>query len=543
MSLPQPPLLSRLYFFPDSTSQSSLPNLYFPASTSQPPLPSLLFSTFFPVSSFQPPFLSSLHFFPASTSGPPLPSLHFQASTFQPPLPSLHFPASTYQPPLPDLLFPASTSQPPLPSLLFSTCTRHSDGDVQRLPNQNNGYVEVVGGRLAERYGAKWVFGVSILSGGVANLLTPTAARLHYGVLIALRALQGVFQGITIKYDLVVFLAIGLGTAVTLPMCGIVIDAAGWPAAFYVTGICSLLWCVLWFSVIHSTPAQHPRISQEELQYIENALRSSGTNSNRPPHVPWKSMATSLPFWAIIISEMCNSYGISIIRAQLPTFMKNIFGFSIKMNGLLSALPFLSNYLGGITTSLLSSWILKHGYLSIINTRRVFSAISQLVPALMVVALINVGCNTEATIAIFCIALFFNGAITSGHIVNHHDIAPNFSGTLFGISNSFYNIVAFIAPVVTGMLTDGQQTLDQWRKAFWICVPLYVVGVVFFVFFLSGSVQPWNSSEPKNPPDTPSTNRADTGVLSYDSDITVPQMYKNILRETVLVLLHVALKA
>ncbi|KAK3890933.1 hypothetical protein Pcinc_005100 [Petrolisthes cinctipes] len=44
----------------------------------------------------------------------------------------------------------------------------------------------VVGGRLAERYGAKWLIGVSILSGGVANLLTPTAARLHYGVLIAL---------------------------------------------------------------------------------------------------------------------------------------------------------------------------------------------------------------------------------------------------------------------------------------------------------------------------------------------------------------------
>ncbi|KAK4327315.1 hypothetical protein Pmani_002256 [Petrolisthes manimaculis] len=190
---------------------------------------------------------------------------------------------------------------------------------------------QVLGGRLAERYGAKWVFGVSILSGGVANFLTPTAARLHYGVLIALRALQGLFQGIPIKCDLVVFLAIGLGTAVALPMCGMVIDAAGWPAAFYVTGICSLLWCVLWFSVIYSTPAQHPRISREELQYIENAVRSSGTSRNGPSRVPWKSMATSLPFWAINVIEMCNCYGISIIRAQLPTFMKNIFGLSIKM--------------------------------------------------------------------------------------------------------------------------------------------------------------------------------------------------------------------
>lgn len=52
----------------------------------------------------------------------------------------------------------------------------------------------MLGGRLAERYGAKWVLGVSILSGGIGNILAPAAARLHYSVLIALRVLQGIFQ-------------------------------------------------------------------------------------------------------------------------------------------------------------------------------------------------------------------------------------------------------------------------------------------------------------------------------------------------------------
>ncbi|KAK3873050.1 hypothetical protein Pcinc_021920 [Petrolisthes cinctipes] len=394
------------------------------------------------------------------------------------------------------------------------------------------GYImtQVVGGRLAERYGAKWVFGVSILSGGVANLLAPTAARLHYGVLIALKVVQGFFQGVTWpsmhaclahwipplerpRFVASVYYATALGTALTLPLCGIIIHTMGWAAAFYITGSFSIMWCFLWFTAMHSKPAQHPRISREELEYIENAIRNSGTSNKRPPCVPWKDIATSLPFWAILFCDLGNSWGISLFKAQLPTFMKNILGFSITMNSFMSALPFLSRYLGAITMSLLSSWILKHGYLSIINTRRVFSAISQLVPAVMMVGLIYTGCNSVATIAIICIALFFNGAVSSGHTVNHLDIAPNFSGTLFGINNTLFSIVAFIVPIVTGMLIDGQQTLDQWRKAFWICVPFYVVGEMFFLFFLSGTVQPWNSSEPDTPALTPLTTTVDTSEI------------------------------
>ncbi|KAK3890925.1 hypothetical protein Pcinc_005092 [Petrolisthes cinctipes] len=394
------------------------------------------------------------------------------------------------------------------------------------------GYIitQVVGGRLAERYGAKWVFGVSILSGGVANLLTPTAARLHYGVLIALRAMQGFFQGVTWpsmhaclaqwipplerpSFVAFVYFGTALGTAVTLPLCGLIIHTMGWAAAFYVTGSVSLIWCLMWFSAMHSKPAHHPRISREELQYIENAIRSSGTSSKGPPRIPWKNIATSLPVWAIIICDMGNTWGISLLSKQLPTFMKNILGFNITMNGFLSALPFLSRYLGGITISVLSRWILKHGYLSIINTRRVFSAISQLVPAVMLVGLIHTGCNSVAIVAIICIAFFFNGAVSSGHIINHHDIAPNFSGTLYGINNTLSSILTFIVPVVTGVLIDGQQTLGQWRKAFWICVPMYVVGELFFLFFLSGTVQPWNSSEPETPALTPLTTTVDTSEI------------------------------
>ncbi len=47
---------------------------------------------------------------------------------------------------------------------------------------------------LAERFGAKWIFGGSIFIAGVLTLLTPLAARLHVGFLIAIRVLIGAFE-------------------------------------------------------------------------------------------------------------------------------------------------------------------------------------------------------------------------------------------------------------------------------------------------------------------------------------------------------------
>lgn len=58
------------------------------------------------------------------------------------------------------------------------------------------GYVltQVLGGILAERFGAKWIFGGSILIPGLLTLITPFAARLHVDFLIFIRLLIGAFE-------------------------------------------------------------------------------------------------------------------------------------------------------------------------------------------------------------------------------------------------------------------------------------------------------------------------------------------------------------
>ncbi|XP_066952064.1 sialin-like [Macrobrachium rosenbergii] len=113
-------------------------------------------------------------------------------------------------------------------------------------------------------------------------------------------------------------------------------------------------------------------------------------------------------------------------------------------------------------------------------------------PALLLLGVSFSGCEWKTIVALLCAALFLSGAVTTSTIVNPADIAPNYSGTLFGLLNMTSTIAFFTVPVVTGVMTDGQQTLAQWQKVFWICVPIYLIAFVVFFIFVSGDVQPWN---------------------------------------------------
>ena len=56
------------------------------------------------------------------------------------------------------------------------------------------------------------------------------------------------------------------------------------------------------------------------------------------------------------------------------------------------------------------------------------------------------GCDRTAVILLMVITLGFTGFTQSGFGVNHIDIAPNFAGTLMGITNMGSNTMGFVAP-------------------------------------------------------------------------------------------------
>lgn len=56
-----------------------------------------------------------------------------------------------------------------------------------------------------------------------------------------------------------------------------------------------------------------------------------------------------------------------------------------------------------------------------------------MVPGLLMIAQVFLGCDRVSSVVIFTTALTVNGAVTAGYLGNGLDIAPNFSGNLLNI--------------------------------------------------------------------------------------------------------------
>ena len=112
---------------------------------------------------------------------------------------------------------------------------------------------QILGGHLTERFGMKAVYGASLGLTALATLLSPVVARWHYAAFIALRIFQGVCEGATFpalhpmtarwvpvedrnSFIARSFFGSAIGNVVTFPLCGLLVDAYGWPTAFYVIG-------------------------------------------------------------------------------------------------------------------------------------------------------------------------------------------------------------------------------------------------------------------------------------------------------------------
>ncbi|KAK0093226.1 hypothetical protein PV326_014014 [Microctonus aethiopoides] len=212
------------------------------------------------------------------------------------------------------------------------------------------GYVitQIPFGILAKRYGCKYFLGVGMLINSLFGLLVPISAKWGFGWLIGVRFIQGLGEGPIVpcthamlakwippnersRMGAFVYAGAQFGTVISMPLSGLLANsgiAGGWPSIFYVFGGVGAIWCVAFLIWVHEDPESHPKIAEDEKKYILSALW--GTAASSSPPVPWKSILTSLPFWAILIAHMGQNYGYETLMTELPTFMKQILHFNIK---------------------------------------------------------------------------------------------------------------------------------------------------------------------------------------------------------------------
>uniref|UniRef100_L7MUI5 Sialin n=1 Tax=Xenopus tropicalis TaxID=8364 RepID=L7MUI5_XENTR len=368
------------------------------------------------------------------------------------------------------------------------------------------GYIltQIPGGYVAGKIGGKQLLGFGILGTAVFTLLTPLAADFGAGCLIAVRALEGLGEGVTFpamhamwarwapplersRLLSLSYAGAQLGTVVSLPVSGLICYYMDWIYVFYIFGTLGVLWFIMWCFLVSDTPQSHRSITDSEKEYILYTLQNQLSYRKS---VPCCAMMKSLPLWAIIVAHFSYNWTFYTLLTLLPTYMKEILRFNAQENGFLSALPYLGCWVFMIMAGVIADCLREKLNISTKVVRKIFNTLGMLGPAIFLLAAGYTGCNYSLAVVFLTLSTTLGGFSVAGYGINHLDIAPSFAGLLLGITNTFATIPGMVGPVIAKALTHDN-TVEQWQIVFYIAAAINFFGAIFFIIFASGNVQDW----------------------------------------------------
>jgi len=388
---------------------------------------------------------------------------------------------------------------------------------------------QVPGGLLAEKFGGKWVFVVSMVMSTAATLLSPIGANTHFAFFIILRVLAGIGSGAVFpcmhaiwsqwappqersKLVNLSYAGAWMGNILTMPIGGLLCQygfAGGWGSIYYVIGISSVFALLLWIFLVSDTPAKHPAISDSELQYITKSLQGQVSNTEGGKvSTPWLSIFKSKPVWATIIAAISVDWGLYTFLALIPTYFKEVLQFDVSSNGALSAVPFIGVYVSMSICPMIADKIIASKRISLSTTRKVFQGVGSIGAALVLFVLSFIKCDlSPLAVGLLTLAIILSGAQYSGYMVLPMDYAPNFAGTIFGIANGIASVCGFFSPMVNAQMTKNGTALE-WRYFFWLTSAIYIAGALSFIFLGTSEIQPW-AVKPTSDNDVPMKDAPD----------------------------------
>ncbi|CAG2067413.1 unnamed protein product, partial [Timema podura] len=118
----------------------------------------------------------------------------------------------------------------------------------------------------------------------------------------------------------------------------------GWESIFYFYGFLKIPFCVVWVFMMYDSPLHHPRISEEEKDYIVSNTKKDSKlrygicfTHDVVKHafqtvlaVPWVKILLSAPVWAVVAVNISVNWVSSTLQTELPIYMRNLLHFNIN---------------------------------------------------------------------------------------------------------------------------------------------------------------------------------------------------------------------
>jgi ACS family D-galactonate transporter-like MFS transporter len=341
-------------------------------------------------------------------------------------------------------------------------------------------------GRLADRYGPKRVFALSIAWWSAFTALTPFPKSL--GLLTLVRILMGAGESGTFPSMNAILVrwfprqeysrATGFcwsggyaGPIIGLPLASTMLALFGWRAVFFVFAALGAIWLPLWIWSAEDEPERSAAVSPSELALI----RGSRPEVTRGESVPWKRMLKVPPLWALLALHFSSNWFSYVMLSWLPTYLIVVRKFSLSSMAIGAALPYVSAL---VATNLFAQLIDR---LSKTGDRTRVRKLFMIPYALSACALLTVALATTPImiVLLLCIAMALLTGATPVYSSNSLDIAPRYAGTVVAVQACVANMAGIIAPVVVGYIARSW----GWNFAFLLTAIISGLGIIAFLSF------------------------------------------------------------
>ena len=341
---------------------------------------------------------------------------------------------------------------------------------------------QVPGGLVTRRFGPRKTLALAGLWWSVFTFVTP------YGVVflgfVLIRAVLGVGQAADwpasvytlhrwfpkreqSRANSLLLCGLYMGNVVGTPLVVWIMTTFGWHQVFHVFAVLGAVLAGLWWWLARDEPRGHPRISADEVAYIEAGR--PGDDVDGKASLPWRAFFGSRQFWAIGAQYACLLLIQSFFLTWLPTYLVEARGLSLKQMGWLGSLPWIAMLIGvfgvgALNDRLVRGWparirLAAAGYL-VAAACLVLGALTASIPLMMVFLCLSLGSVGMVQVQVWAACQDLGREHTAtvtgwtnlcGNLMNA--AGPLFTGILVGIGGNWLLALAILA--VAGMLGAG----------------------------------------------------------------------------------------
>lgn len=353
------------------------------------------------------------------------------------------------------------------------------------------------GGMLADRLGGRGVLTAVVAAWSLFTGLT--ALAWNFASLLVIRFLfgageAGAFPGMAkVVYAWIPqeerglvkginFSGSRIGAALAMPIVAYLIAQLGWQATFLWLMVIGFAWAGFWCWWFRDDPATHPRLSDEERDYILTHRQAQTTSGSAA--VTMGQLFGQRNLWLMMVQYFGSNFTFFFSLTWLYPFVKRTYELNAVNAGLYAMVPLLAGAVGNVLSGWLIDWLYRRGWR--IGSRRLPAIVGFALAALGMVMSIDQP-TAAGAILWLSIAIFGADMTLSPSWTFCIDIGGRHAGAVSGTMNMAGNLGSAITALAFTYLPDTSKGNVAF---FYTAAGLSVVAIVCWLL-----TQPQRSPE------------------------------------------------